>query len=66
MTELKRCPECGRKMKIDYKFRPLRYAIVHASPNAFMWTDKCYGGTDYEYETEEDAIKAWNSEVGDD
>lgn len=45
-------------MKVDYKINPLRYGIVHASKVYF--SDMCYGGTDYEYESEEEAIEAWN------
>ena len=57
--ELKKCPICGRKMKLDYKFHPLRYAIIHVSN--FNFDDKCYGGTDYDYSSDEEAIKAWNN-----
>lgn len=60
--KLKPCPFCGGAMKCDYKFRPLRYAIVHVSK--FYWSDRCYGGTDYCYESSEDAIDAWNRRVG--
>ena len=55
---LKPCPFCGGKMKVDYKLYPLRYGIVHASN--FYFSDRCYGGTDYEYCSEEEAIEAWN------
>lgn len=58
MDELKRCPLCGRKMKVDYKLKPLRYGIAHVSN--FYWDDRCYGGTDYDYFSEAEAIKAWN------
>ena len=65
MPELQRCPWCGGKMKLDYKIqtiprRSLRYAVVHVS--RFYWSDKCgLGGTGYDYETEKDAVDAWNN-----
>lgn len=46
-------------MKVDYKLRPLRYAIKHVSK--FYWTDRCYGGTDYIYSSEKEAAEAWNA-----
>ena len=63
MTELKRCPICNRKMKVDYRFKPLRYAVVHVSD--FLWDDRCYGGTDYVYKSEKEAIEAWNRKAED-
>ena len=57
-AKLKPCPFCGRKMKVDYKLKPLRYGIVHVSN--FYWDDRCCGGTDYDYISEVEAIKAWN------
>ena len=59
--ELKPCPFCHGKMKVDYKLFPFRYAIVHVSK--FYFYDMCYGGTDYEYETENEAVEAWNRRV---
>lgn len=64
MTELEPCPLCGGRMKLDYKIqtiprRTLRYAVVHVSK--FYWTDACIGGTGYDYETEQDAVNAWNA-----
>ena len=59
--ELKPCPFCGGRMKVDYKLYPLRYGIVHTSN--FYFSDRCYGGTDYEYRSEEEAIEAWNRRV---
>lgn len=56
--ELKPCPFCGGRMKINYRFHPLRYAVIHVSK--FYWTDRCYGGTDYEFQSEIEAIEAWN------
>lgn len=56
--KLKPCPFCGRKMKTDYKLHPLRYGIIHVSNFAF--SDRCYGGTDYEYHSEKEAMEAWN------
>lgn len=64
MSELKNCPLCGGKMKVDYKFYPpylLRYGVIHTSN--FYFSDRCYGGTDYEYRSEEEAIEAWNRRV---
>ena len=58
IMELKPCPFCNGKMKIDYRFRPLRYAVVHVSK--FYFTDRCYGGTDYKFDSEREAIEAWN------
>ncbi len=60
MIDLKPCPDCGRKMKVDYKLHPLRYAVVHVS--SFLWDDICYGGTGYNYKTVEEAVEAWNKE----
>ena len=48
---------------IDYKFHPLRYAVVHVSK--FYWTDRCYGGTDYEFQSATEAIEAWNRRTSD-
>ena len=59
MSKLKRCPCCGGEMKVDYKFHPLRYAIIHVSN--FYFSDICYGGTDYDYTSEQEAVEAWNS-----
>lgn len=64
MDELKPCPFCKGKMKVDCQFRPhdshyhLKYAIVHT--NRFYFSDMCYGGTDYKYNTEKEAVEAWN------
>jgi len=59
--KLKPCPSCGGKMKVDYKAYPIsQYGIKHIS---FYYSDFCYGGTDYVYESEEEAIEAWNEEV---
>lgn len=55
---LKPCPLCGGKMKVDYRLKPLKYAVVHISN--FSFSDGCYGGTDYEFDTEEQAIESWN------
>lgn len=63
MSELKPCPFCGGRMRVDYELHPLRYAVVHVSK--FYFTDICYGGTDYEYRTEEEAIEVWNRRVND-
>lgn len=60
MAELNRCPYCHGVMKIDYKFNPLRYAVVHRSN--FSLTDRCWGGTDYIYKSEQEAVDAWNAE----
>lgn len=57
-NELKPCPFCHGKMKIDYRFRPLKYAVVHVSN--FYINDICYGGTDYKFDSEKEAIEAWN------
>lgn len=58
MSVLEPCPLCGRKMKVDYKLHPLRYGIIHESK--FYFSDLCYGGTDYEFDSEEKAVEAWN------
>jgi hypothetical protein len=58
MRELRRCPECHRRMKVDYRFHPLRYAVIHATNFAF--DDRCWGGTDYIYKSEQEAVDAWN------
>ena len=63
MSDLKPCNFCGGKMKIDYKCNPLRYAVIHV--NNFYWTDRCYGGTDYEFASEKEAIKEWNRRAKD-
>ena len=57
--KLNPCPHCGGEMKMDYKLRPLRYAVKHVSK--FYWTDRCYGGTDYIYSSEKEAAEAWNA-----
>ena len=58
MVKLKPCPLCGRKMKVDYKLHPLRYAVIHVSK--FYWDDGCYGGTDYCFGSEKEAVENWN------
>ena len=56
------CPYCGRSMKVDYEPFPIsKYGIKHISK--FYFDDMCYGGTAYVYDSEEEAIKAWNEEV---
>lgn len=49
-------------MAVEYKIvnQKLRYGIVHANKWFDYFDDRCYGGTDFDYKTAEEAIKAWN------
>lgn len=62
MKNIEKCPFCGGEMKVDYKLHPLRYGIIHVSK--FFWNDKCYGGTDYDYVSENEAVETWNRKCG--
>lgn len=62
--ELKSCTFCHGKMKVDYRLKPLKYAVVHVSN--FYFSDRCYGGTDYEFDSEREAIEAWNRGITND
>lgn len=68
MNELKPCPFCKRKMAVEYKIvnQKLRYGIVHANKWFDYFNDRCYGGTDFEFKTEEEAVEAWNGRTKDD
>ncbi len=55
-------------MAVDYKIvnQKLRYGIVHDNKWFDCFNDRCYGGTDFEFKTAEEAIKAWNGSTKDD
>lgn len=53
MTKLKRCPFCGGEAKL---YEPIE--------GFHMWVvacNKCACGTNYDNDTKEEAIKAWNT-----
>ena len=65
MTKLKPCPFCGNKAKIEYSTRSMVYAQYEVfcgtcgaqMPNwKPLWLDRFF-------DTEEDAINAWNRRV---
>lgn len=62
MDKLKPCPFCHRDMAVDYQFRNshIYYGVRHADKHFETFHDRCYGGTEFEYKTEKEAIEAWN------